>query len=257
MTECREIERLLTAYVDGEAAPSERASVDAHLERCPPCRRRVAGEDAARAVLVARREVLRPCASEQLRTRCSAHRPHVSAPETSRPSVFFRRSWVPFSLAATLLLAVAGVFLFGLNDRVEALAAQLALDHLKCFQVGTDHGSVLDASIAGRDWGLWQGWRLEVPASAAGVQLELRAVRRCLTSNGRVAHLMYTWRGEPLSVFVLPQTIAGVTEAQRLVEKFGQEAIVWSERGRTYIVLSKAPPGELAPVLDYVKAHVR
>ena len=41
---------------------------------------------------------------------------------------------MPLSLAATLVLAVAGVFVFGLNNRVEALAASLAVDHVKCFK---------------------------------------------------------------------------------------------------------------------------
>ena len=45
------------------------------------------------------------------------------------------RRWAPLSLAATLVLAVAGVFVFGLNNRVEALAASLAVDHVKCFKV--------------------------------------------------------------------------------------------------------------------------
>jgi anti-sigma factor RsiW len=255
MSDCHEIEALLAVYVDGEAGESQRAGVDAHMQRCPPCRSRLAGEQAARAVLVARRDVLRTCASEQLRSRCFAQFP--SSTVTPAPAIRFRRSWVPLSLAATLLLAVAGVLVLGLNDRVEALAAQLALDHLKCFQVGTEHGAVRDAASAGREWNQWQGWPLQVPASAAGVQLELRAVRRCLTSSGRVAHVMYKWRGEPLSVFVLPQTITGVTEAQRLVERFGEEAIVWSERGRTYIVLAKATPSELSPIVTYVKANVR
>ena len=30
-------------------------------------------------------------------------------------------------------------------------------------------------------------------------------MRRCLSTDGRVAHIMYTWRGAPLSVYVLPR----------------------------------------------------
>ena len=43
------------------------------------------------------------------------------------------------------LLAVAGVFFIGLNGSVEALAAQLALDHVKCFQFAPDARRAIDA----------------------------------------------------------------------------------------------------------------
>ncbi|HEV8574439.1 MAG TPA: zf-HC2 domain-containing protein, partial [Dehalococcoidia bacterium] len=74
MSKCRDIELLLTAYVDGEAAPTERASIDAHLNRCPPCRDRMTGERVARTVLIARRDSLRVSASERLHARCAAAR---------------------------------------------------------------------------------------------------------------------------------------------------------------------------------------
>jgi anti-sigma factor RsiW len=254
MSKCRDIELLLTAYVDGEAAPTERAAVEAHLDRCPPCRDRVVGERVVRTVLVARRDSLRVCASERLHARCAATRRQASDGAGWR--VLSRRTWVPLSLAATLVLAVAGVFLLGLNDNVEALAAQLALDHVKCFQVGVDQVS-LDAASAGRTWRDTHGWTLEVPGSAPAVQLVLCDVRRCLTTDGRVAHLMYKWRGQPLSVFVLPHTIGAAGDVETIVAKFGQDAVIWSQRGRTYVVVAKAKRADLAPVLVYVKENAR
>jgi len=50
MSKCRDLEPLLAAYVDGEAAADECASVDAHVERCPPCRERLAGYKKPRIV---------------------------------------------------------------------------------------------------------------------------------------------------------------------------------------------------------------
>jgi anti-sigma factor RsiW len=44
MGKCRDIEPQLTAYVDGEVDGVERETLETHLERCPPCRSRVATE---------------------------------------------------------------------------------------------------------------------------------------------------------------------------------------------------------------------
>ena len=91
-------------------------------------------------------------------------------------------------------------------------------------------------------------------ASAPDESLRLRGVRRCAVTDGRVAHLMYEWQGRPLSVYVLP---ADVVHGSAEVHRFGHDAVMWSQNGRTYVVLSK---GEQRPQLDrvlrYVKANV-
>jgi anti-sigma factor RsiW len=257
MSSCRDLEPLFTSYVDGEAAAGERASIDAHLERCPPCRTRVVRERAARQILIGRRERLQVCASGELRTRCAAQ--FRIAGGASRPAAAFfsRRLLVPLSLAATVVLAVAGVLLFGLTDPVEALAAQLAMDHVKCFQFSPGTAVHVDPDAMGRDWSGSQGWAIHVPASSPSAQLELLGLRRCAVTEGRTAHLMYRWRGQPLSVFVLPRTLQSGAGLQQIVEKFGHESIVWSDRGRTYVVVVRGRPDGVEPVVGYLKAHAR
>lgn len=264
MSKCRDLDPLFAPYADGEVASDDRASLEAHLERCPPCRARVAEQRTVRAVLVARRPTLRACASDHLRARCSAYARH----STRRPFSFLRvaptRRWVPLSLAATLLLAVAGAFVFGLNDKVEALAAQLTLDHLTCFQFAPERLTHADSATASREWTARQGWPIQIPASSASAGLELLGVRRCSMSSGRVAHVMYKWHGEPLSVFVVPRTIRPIGQPQKpagqqqeIVEKFGHEAIMWTEGDRTYVILARAQPADLQPVVVYVRANAR
>jgi len=68
---------------------------------------------------------------------------------------------------------------------------------------------------------------------------------------------MYKWRGAPLSVFVLPGTVKRMRDQQEIVEKFGHEAIVWTDANRTYVVLARARPEELAPLVGYVRANAR
>jgi anti-sigma factor RsiW len=252
MSECRNLEPLFAAYVDDEVPANDQARVAAHLDHCPPCRDRVVAERTARDVIRARRPGLRVCASEHLRQRCAAHAARTpTMPEVARPGIFARRRLLPLSLAATLLLAIGGVFLFGLNDGVEALAAQLAIDHIKCFQFAPDHTTV-DADAVSRTWKAKYGWPLKVPSSASTQELVLLDVRRCLSTDGITAHVLYRWHGQPLSVYVLNNVPRNGNEVERAIEKLGQEAIVWSKQGRTYAVVARARPDELDQVVKHV-----
>lgn len=257
MPRCSDLEPLLTPYVDDEVAAAQRAMIDAHLHACPPCRDRVAGERAARDVVRARRNSLRPCASNALRTRCAAQ---CNAPAI-RGGVLTRRGSLPLALAATVLLALSATLFFAGNT-VDVLAAQLAVDHVKCFQFSPDRRAV-DPLAEERKWEAGYGWPLKVPASAATEQLELIGVRRCLSSEGRIAHMMYRWRGEPLSVFVLNSRVRPRSESSarlgtseevnELVEKMGEQAVIWSRGNRTYAVVARGPAPDLQQVARYVR----
>jgi len=255
ITNCRDLEAHLAPYVDDEEPPTTRRAIDAHLDACPPCRRHAETEAAARELVRSHRETLAVRAPESLRARCAAQAQSGSGGIenrvignrviddrviddrriddrriSNRPSAI--RRWVPLSLAATLVLAVAGVFLFGLNNRVEALAASLAVDHVKCFKVsGTDKHA--DAAGAELRWQQDQGWPIVVPPTTAAEQLTLVDVRRCFTTDGRSAHMMYTWRGAPLSLYVLPENLGH----DRVVDRMGHEAVIWCANSRTYAVV--------------------
>jgi hypothetical protein len=72
--------------------------------------------------------------------------------------------------------------------------------------------------------------------------------------DGRVAHLIYDWRGEPLSVYVLPSKVIDST-AQ--TQRFGHDSVMWSQNGRTYVVLAATSRrDELAGVVQYMRANV-
>jgi anti-sigma factor RsiW len=270
---CGDLDERLAAYVDGEDGPAARGAVDAHLTKCPPCRAGVEAEAAARDLVREHKAALAARAPELLRARCARLSPPDSQlptpkyPETvlrsptfaeatvGKPRSVLRsrlRRWVPLSLAATLVLAVAGVFLFGLNDRVEALAASLAMDHTRCFKV---YGTATDADavVSEHAWQHDQGWPIVVPQTAPAQQLKLVNVRRCFTTEGRSAHMMYTWRGEPLSVYVLQ----GDTGRDRIVHKMGSQTVVWCANQRTYAVVSGDTGRDLTPIVDYLKARVR
>jgi anti-sigma factor RsiW len=253
MSKCQDLDPLFAPYADGETAPADRAAVEAHLERCPPCRQRVSEQRTVRAALAACRPALRQTAPDTLRARCAGHA-RASAPSPLARVGAVRR-WAPLSLAATLLLAVAGAFFFGLNNKVDALAAQLTLDHVTCFQFAPQRLEHADAGTAARDWTAAQGWSIHIPASSTREGLELLGIRRCAMSSGRVAHVMYKWHGEPLSVFVVPRPLQRMRDQQEMVEKFGHEAVMWTDGERTYVILARARPAELAPIVGYVRAN--
>jgi len=285
---CRDVDAHLAPYVDGEEPPASQHAIDAHLSACPSCRDHAEAETSARDLVRSHRESLCAHASESLRARVaaigqstiqSAIQSAIDTPdrqsailqsesaipqsesairqsEIRQSAVFSRKSairrWVPLSLAATLVLAVAGVFLFGVNDRVEALAASLAVDHVKCFKVeGADREP--SAVVAQRQWEQNQGWSIVVPDTLPAEQLKLVDVRRCFTTDGRSAHMMYTWRGAPLSLYVLPENVG----RDRVVDKMGHEAIIWCANSRTYAVVAEGHPQDITRVVEYMKAHAR
>jgi anti-sigma factor RsiW len=257
MSECRDIEPLFASYVDGEAQPAETAAVEAHLRSCPRCRHHVADERSIHEAFDRCRSNFRECASADLRRRCAsqlvATRPAGSAGTPVAPG-FVRRTWVPLSMVATLLLAVAGVFVYGLRDNAGALAAQLAVDHVKCFEFAPHPNVLPDARTVSREWAAVRGWSIKVPETTSTEELELLGARRCLSTLGATAHLMYKWHGRPLSVYVLNTHTANIGSDPRIIERLGQEAIVWSKGDRTYAVVAKGRASDIEQIARYVRA---
>ena len=255
MSKCRDLDPLFAPYADGDVPAGERASVEAHLAKCPPCRDRVAEQQTVRAALTATRASLRGCAPAELRQRCAAQAGASGTRAPVRRGAFIRR-WVPLSVAATIVLAIVGVFLFSPNKRVDALATQLTLDHMTCFQFAPERLQHSDASSAEHRWLEKQRWGIHVPESSTSNRLELLGVRQCGMGGGRVAHILYKWRGEPLSLFIVPRAVLG-TRPQDPVDKFGHEAVIWSDHDCTYVVLARAGREELEPVVQYVRTHAQ
>ncbi len=266
---CSDVESMMAAYVDGERASCDCERVRAHVEKCACCRDRVAAERAAREVVRAKRPDLRATAPEALKARCallanspgaSAFRPnpqeHGGSASTHHVASAFRRKnlllrWAPFSLAATVLLAVAVVFGFGLTEKAQALAFQTTLDHMKCSRFNADHTRA-DADHAEHQWQSQLGWKIDVPDSSSSSKLELRGIKRCGVLDGSVAHVMYSWMGEPLSVYVLPKRT--LSETATYVERFNHNSVMWSQNDRTYIIVTSH---RRDPALDEVIAYVR
>jgi len=259
-SECHQCEPLLASYLDGEAPAGDRARIETHIQSCACCRDCLARERAVHEALRARRSGLRTCASDRLKARCAAYAartPAASAsnlsPAAVRPSAI--RRWAPMSVAAALVLAVAAVFGLGLTQPAQALALQTTADHVKCSRFNVPEGAADPVSTA-QQWQARLGWPLHLPTSAseppAEPGLQLRTVRRCAVTDGLVAHLLYSYQGEPLSVYVLPKRTL-VDEAQ-FVRRFKHETVMWSQGDRTYIIVSSGKRDGLGRMIAYVRA---
>jgi anti-sigma factor (TIGR02949 family) len=239
MPSCREIDPLVTPYVDGEATADERAVLFAHLSACPPCRERAEAEAAARDAL--RSGVWRPCAPEQLRRRC-----RLAATPMGR--MISTHSISSLSMVAALVIVGGGVSVYGLTRFSPAvLAAQLTLDHAKCFAIHSSRDPI-DAKSAADQFEHAHGWRLRLPQTPPADGLELVGVRQCFCGEGPAVHVMYRYQGQPLSLYVLHDTIRPPAST----EAFGHDAVMWSKDGSTYVLLGT----ESTPVLEHLAADL-
>jgi anti-sigma factor RsiW len=262
MPNCQSIERLVTPYVDGDIAAAERTLIESHLRVCAPCHSRVAAERAVRALMDTHRASL--CAeraSSSLRDICGraaedAARPVRSAFLPSRvPRVGGAGArWRPMALAASLVVIVGGAFTYQLTARsTTVLAAELAADHVKCFAANQLLGTHEDLATVESAMASGFGWTAHLPANASQEGLELVGERPCLYGEGRVAHIMYRYQGRPLSLFMLPDTERG----ESLVKALGHECAVWSEGGRTFVLVSREPRSDVQRLATYVRASLR
>jgi hypothetical protein len=160
---------------------------------------------------------------------------------------------VRWAVAATVLLGVAGAALYRLTvGAPQAIAAELAADHAKCFALNTivrTHQSVGEVQAylrSGFDW------EAELSTHAEDADLHVVGARPCLYERGKVAHVMYRHRGVPVSIFMLP----GVQYAPNALRAFGHDAVIWNDTQRTFVLIAKAPPEQVRQVVTFVKASL-
>ena len=251
---CDDVELRLPQYVEG-AQVEQAAEIAAHLETCAECRGSAHAQRVARTVLQARAADLAPLAPPGLRTRLRANL--AQDVEASRPQDL---SWAgrltAFAAAAMVVLTLGAVLLPVTTIRSTALlAAQLALDHLKCFTIeGDADGEPITKAQAEATLRREYDLSVNVPPPLPDERLELMAVRRCLYGDGRAAHLMYRLDGEPVSLFVIPDLARPAQE----LSLFGHEQMVWTHGDRTYMLVARAGTRErLSRVAPYLQNEAK
>ena len=247
---CRDVEEQLPSYVDGSMTEGRQA-VSSHIETCDDCRASWHAQTVARTVLQARAAQLSSIAPRGLRTRIAAN--VVAAPE---PPLAWTGRLTAFAAAAMVMLTLGAILLPVVTIRSTAvLAAQLALDHLKCFTIeGDANGEPIAKQAAEATLKEEFGLTVNVPPSLPSEKLELLAVRRCLYGDGRAAHLMYRLNGEPVSLFIVP----GLTRPAAELSLFGHDQLVWADGDRTYMLVASGRSREgLARVAPYLRNEAK
>ena len=234
-TNCEHLQPLLAACADGAASEADRALVATHIQTCAACTHALQVQQLMHQAMARRGRATADVAPPGLRTRIAAT---LAAERSPVIDVGWRTRLSAFAAAAVVVLALGAVALPVITGRsTVVLAAQLALDHLKCFTIdGHDHGEVLSVAEAEAELLNDYGWQLSVPPSAGSDQGRLLAVRRCLYGDGRAAHLLYRVDGEPVSLFILP----GLERPVDQLSLLGHDEVVWNANGRTFMLVGNA-----------------
>lgn len=228
-SDCRQIEALLPPFVDGDASLRDAALIEAHLVRCAVCRETVRTQREVRALLTSRRASLSEPAPDGLEARLR----HLA--RAPRPAATAGWRFAPFAAAAALVLAVTGGLYWGTGQSSVLLAAQLTLDHLKCFMIeGDEDARGMTADSAQVRLHEAFGLDVKLPSPRDDGDAKLVAVRNCLYGEGWVAHVLYRIHGEPVSMFVIPKHTASAMNAAA----FGRHAEVVTQGDVTYVLVS-------------------
>ena len=222
---CRELDEQLAPYVDGEEPPAARRAVEAHLAGLPAVPRAAPATSAPARDVVARAPRRAARRARRSRSRAAWRLPH---PRKARRSASAEASAGQAALARSadgvepdppMGAAVArrdarcspspACSSSGSNDRVEALAASLALDHVKCFKVEWRTRAQRRRSSRRATGSMTRAGRSSSRRASRAQQLTLVDAGAASRPTAASAHMMYTWRGAPLSLYVLPEDTSG------------------------------------------------
>ena len=199
-----------------------------------------------RRMLRERADALHVSAPAGLRVRCQ--------PPPRRVSWFGRGFLRPLPVWATVgVVAVVFAAVFYVAGRGStAMAAELVLDHLKCFALFENASGPGDATAIAARLKASYGWDVKVPPGLPALALHLVGGRRCFSTDGRVAHILYRHAGRPLSLFIVPSTSHATAE----IAVMGHQTMIWSRRGSTYVVLAQEPREQIERVAAYMRSVI-
>jgi anti-sigma factor RsiW len=231
--------------VDGEASPDERSQVEAHVAGCASCRSAVTAQRTVRAVLRARAAELRVPAPPGLRTRLAA------TLEADAPRVLgWRGRLSAVAVAAVALLTTVVGLEFVRPGSNVIYAAQLALDHVRCFVVELAATTPADAAALRQNYLDTYGWDVRIPPSNDTLGVTLVAARRCPYWLGRHAHLLYRTGGHEVSLYISRDEVHPDDELRVL----GHTERIWHAGGASYAAITRGvPAAEWARITEYLQ----
>jgi mycothiol system anti-sigma-R factor len=235
------------AYVDGELTPELRAEIEAHLERCRPCRRLVDLEIAFREAYVARlrpdpaparlREQVATLLRDLARGRRAGRRPH-------------RVKRLAFGAAAALLVALgvsAGIALQGYLGTGTTMVelADAAVDQHQKLVRDLLPPDIKDVSPkAAEEW-----FRKRLAFNVSLPDLKSESLHFL---GGRISHLRdievaaleYQLDGQSVSLFIIPEQAYRRLQLKdkprfKVVSHRGYDVVIWRSQGAGYTLVSE------------------
>jgi anti-sigma factor RsiW len=225
--------------------------VQAHLAECGACRNRVAMERTVKTVLRARAAELTELAPPGLRTRVVAA---LNERVVERRKATWGMRITAFAAAATVLLVVASALELVTPKSDVLYAAQLAIDHVRCFVVELRSTEPADPRVVQKTLADNYGWSVPVPSSNADAGLTLIAGRRCPFWLGEHAHLLYRSGDREVSLYVTP----GGQPRDGQLNVLGHSEKLWNAGGNLYtLVADDLEPAEFQKVTAYLQGETQ
>jgi anti-sigma factor RsiW len=249
-SECERFEARLAVTAERADGAAADPALTAHLADCEACGSALTAQRTIRQHLVRHRQALQPTVPPGVRTRLAAKLAGEAHAEATAPGWGFRLS--PLAAAAALVLVVTvGLLPVVTGQSSVVLAAQLALDHVKCFLIDGDlHAEPVTAAEAEATIRQQHGWSVRVSESGGVDDSRLVAVRECLYGEGLAAHLLYRVGNAPVSLFVMPTDNHVVAPVSMLAA----ETVSWNQNGHTHMLVG--PAGSRA-TLDSMAQHLQ
>jgi anti-sigma factor RsiW len=230
--DCREVEGLLGAYLDGELEPTVSASVREHVDTCAACRQRLANlESLGRMVRRA---------------------PYYQAPETLRARLTPARSqstatshWLSWAAAAVMVASLTGSILFvrlstrpaRTLDSADAIAQEVVSSHVRAlmgehlFDVrSTDQHTV-------KPWFLGKLDFSPPVTDLAQAGFPLTGGRLDYVASHPVAALVYRRGQHTINLFVWPEAADAVHSSDARAIR-GFHVRHWTRAGMAYWAVS-------------------
>jgi anti-sigma factor (TIGR02949 family) len=239
IVECREVERLLGAYLDGELDPAVSTSVRDHAETCAACRQRLANLESI-GRLVRRAPYYQ--APDALRARVAQARTHSAT--TSRLLGWAAAAVMVVSLTGSILFVRSSTRTVRAVDSVDAVAQEVVSGHVRAlmgdhlFDVrSTDQHTV-------KPWFLGKLDFSPPVTDLARAGFPLTGGRLDYVAGRPVAALVYARGQHTINVFVWPVAtdIARPSDARAIR---GFHVRHWTQAGMAYWAVSDVNNADL------------
>jgi anti-sigma factor RsiW len=258
--DCRDVERLLEPYLDGEFDEPERAGLEEHLAGCTGCRNSAAAAMSFRSALRVRlREAVAEgsatgTAPESLRRRIS----DALDAEESRPASWWRRLLSPLPVAAAAACVAGALFVFAGHRSMDPLVEEAVRKHARDLPLELSAASLGPEAIPAM-----LASKLDFnprPPAFRGKDIRLVGARLAQLREWPAAYMRYETARGPVGLFIIDDPEHRVAEVGRQVgagtgamwvmNARGYNVAVWRKNEIVYSLVSDLDEADLVRLVE-------